>query len=154
MVPLAFSTTSPLSVNEIAASRQSNSSFVTSHGPTTGERIPLDADGVRLLSPVIPSKVYGLAKNYEAHAQYMYEQGQSTVEHAPEDMVIFMKPSTSVIGPDDGQACHAVGRHAAPHRRPRAARSAPPLAVRAHRCAVLAGRSANHVCHQRSRTRR
>ncbi len=67
----------------------------------TGERIPLDADGVRLLSPVIPSKVYGLAKNYEAHAQYMYEQGQSTVEHAPEDMVIFMKPSTSVIGPDD-----------------------------------------------------
>ena len=67
----------------------------------TGERIPLDADGVRLLSPVIPSKVYGLAKNYEAHAQYMYEQGQSTGEHAPEDMVIFMKPSTSVIGPDD-----------------------------------------------------
>ena len=64
----------------------------------TGERIPLDADGVRLLSPVIPSKVYGLAKNYEAHAQYMYEHGQSTVEHAPEEMVIFMKPSTSVIG--------------------------------------------------------
>ena len=30
----------------------------------TGERIPLDADGVRLLSPVIPSKVYGLSKNY------------------------------------------------------------------------------------------
>ena len=67
----------------------------------TGERIPLDADSVRLLSPVIPSKVYGLAKNYEAHANYMFEQGQSTVRHAPEEMVVFMKPSTSVIGPDD-----------------------------------------------------
>lgn len=67
----------------------------------TGERVRLDQDGVRLLSPVIPSKVYGLAKNYEAHAQYMYEQGQSQVAHAPEEMVIFMKPSTSVIGPDD-----------------------------------------------------
>lgn len=67
----------------------------------TGERIPLDADGVRLLSPVIPSKVYGLAKNYEAHAQFMFEHGQSTVEHAPAKPVVFMKPSTSVIGPDD-----------------------------------------------------
>lgn len=67
----------------------------------TGERIPVDSDGIRLLSPVIPSKVYGLAKNYEAHAQYMYEHGQSPVEHAPEEMMIFMKPSTSVIGPDD-----------------------------------------------------
>ena len=54
----------------------------------TGERIPLEADGVRLLSPVIPSKVYGLAKNYEAHAQYMYEQGQSTVEHADRKSVV------------------------------------------------------------------
>lgn len=34
----------------------------------TGERFPVDGDGIRLLAPVIPSKVYGLAKNYEAHA--------------------------------------------------------------------------------------
>lgn len=67
----------------------------------TGERYPLDDDGIRLLSPVIPSKVYGLAKNYEAHAQFMHETGHSDIAHAPEDMVIFMKPSTSVIGPDD-----------------------------------------------------
>ena len=33
VVPLALSTTSPLSENEIAASRQSNSSFVTIQGP-------------------------------------------------------------------------------------------------------------------------
>lgn len=67
----------------------------------TGKRYALDEDGVRLLTPVIPSKVYGLAKNYEAHARHMYAKGQSDVPHAPEDMVIFTKPSTSVIGPDD-----------------------------------------------------
>ena len=50
---------------------------------------------------MIPSKVYGLAKNYEAHAQFMHESGHSEIAHAPEDMVIFSKPSTSVIGPDD-----------------------------------------------------
>lgn len=61
----------------------------------------MDGDDIRLLSPVIPSKVYGLAKNYEAHAQFMHEAGHSDIKHAPEDMVIFSKPSTSVIGPDD-----------------------------------------------------
>jgi 2-keto-4-pentenoate hydratase/2-oxohepta-3-ene-1,7-dioic acid hydratase in catechol pathway len=67
----------------------------------TGDRYELDGEGIRLLSPVIPSKVYGLAKNYEAHAEFMHEHGHSDIAHAPEDMVIFMKPSTSVIGPDD-----------------------------------------------------
>lgn len=67
----------------------------------TGNRYPVDGDGIRLLSPVIPSKVYGLAKNYEAHAQFMHEAGHSEIAHAPENMVIFTKPSTSVIGPDD-----------------------------------------------------
>jgi 2-keto-4-pentenoate hydratase/2-oxohepta-3-ene-1,7-dioic acid hydratase in catechol pathway len=61
----------------------------------TGERISLDADGVRLLSPVLPSKVIGLAVNYEAHSQRF--DGVS----APKDMVVFSKPSTAVIGPDD-----------------------------------------------------
>ncbi|NEG90205.1 fumarylacetoacetate hydrolase family protein, partial [Bifidobacterium aerophilum] len=67
----------------------------------TGERYAIDAEGVRLLAPVLPSKVYGLAKNYEAHAQFMHEAGHSEIAHAPENMVIFTKPSTSVIGPDD-----------------------------------------------------
>ena len=30
-----------------------------------------------------------------------HEAGHSEIAHAPEDMVIFTKPSTSVIGPDD-----------------------------------------------------
>lgn len=67
----------------------------------TGNRYALDAEGVRLLAPVIPSKVFGLAKNYEAHAQFMHEAGHSDIAHAPEDMMIFTKPSTAVIGPDD-----------------------------------------------------
>ncbi|NEG70293.1 fumarylacetoacetate hydrolase family protein [Bifidobacterium choloepi] len=67
----------------------------------TGERYAVDADGIRLLAPVLPSKIYGLAKNYEAHAEYMHDQGWSDEEHAPEAPVVFMKPSTSVIGPDD-----------------------------------------------------
>ncbi|MFD0705643.1 fumarylacetoacetate hydrolase family protein [Alloscardovia venturai] len=67
----------------------------------TGQRFALDGEGIRLLAPVIPSKVYGLAKNYEAHAEYMGEIKGMKGVHAPEDMVIFSKPSTSVIGPDD-----------------------------------------------------
>ena len=31
----------------------------------TGRRFAADGDGIRLLAPVIPSKVYGLAKNYK-----------------------------------------------------------------------------------------
>jgi len=64
----------------------------------TGKRYEVDGDGIRLLSPVLPTKVLGLAKNYEAHAQWMAGDANA---HAPEEMVIFAKPSTSVIGPDD-----------------------------------------------------
>lgn len=56
----------------------------------TGRSWPL-AD-VRLLAPILPSKVVAIGKNYAAHAA---EMGGV----APEDPVIFLKPSTSVIGP-------------------------------------------------------
>jgi 2-keto-4-pentenoate hydratase/2-oxohepta-3-ene-1,7-dioic acid hydratase in catechol pathway len=59
----------------------------------TGERIPL-AD-VRLLAPVIPrSKVIGIGRNYADHAA---ELGNDP----PPEPMIFLKPNTSVIGPDD-----------------------------------------------------
>ncbi|XOQ64717.1 MAG: fumarylacetoacetate hydrolase family protein [Bifidobacterium crudilactis] len=67
----------------------------------TGERYAVDGEGIRLLAPVIPSKVYGLAKNYQAHARFMAEAGMSDITEAPERMMIFAKPSTAVIGPDD-----------------------------------------------------
>jgi len=60
---------------------------------TTGERVDLDA--VRLLSPVIPrSKVVGVGRNYAAHAAEMGDD-------VPEQPLLFLKPNTAVIGPDD-----------------------------------------------------
>ena len=67
----------------------------------TGKRYALDDENVRLLAPVIPSKIYGAAKNYRAHAAYMAEKGQAVNSEPPERLMVFMKPSTSVIGPDD-----------------------------------------------------
>lgn len=61
----------------------------------TGERIFLAEQGVRLLSPVIPrSKVVGIGKNYADHASEM--DGEP-----PTEPLMFFKPNTSVIGPDD-----------------------------------------------------
>jgi 2-keto-4-pentenoate hydratase/2-oxohepta-3-ene-1,7-dioic acid hydratase in catechol pathway len=58
----------------------------------TGESIPIDQ--VRLLAPVLPSKVLAIGKNYQEHAE---EMGGDV----PEEPLLFMKPSTSVIGPGD-----------------------------------------------------
>jgi len=50
---------------------------------------------VRLLAPVIPrSKVVCVGKNYSDHAK---EMGMDV----PEEPIIFLKPNTSVIGPND-----------------------------------------------------
>jgi 2-keto-4-pentenoate hydratase/2-oxohepta-3-ene-1,7-dioic acid hydratase in catechol pathway len=50
---------------------------------------------VRLLAPVIPrSKVIGIGRNYAAHAAEMGSE-------VPAEPLMFMKPNTSVIGPDD-----------------------------------------------------
>jgi 2-keto-4-pentenoate hydratase/2-oxohepta-3-ene-1,7-dioic acid hydratase in catechol pathway len=58
----------------------------------SGEDIPLD--DVRLLAPILPSKVVCLGKNYAAHAA---EFGGEV----PEEPLVFLKPSTSVSGPGD-----------------------------------------------------
>jgi 2-keto-4-pentenoate hydratase/2-oxohepta-3-ene-1,7-dioic acid hydratase in catechol pathway len=58
----------------------------------TGEEVPVD--DVLLLAPVLPSKVVCVGKNYAAHAA----EFDSTV---PEEPLLFLKPSTAVIGPDD-----------------------------------------------------
>ena len=49
---------------------------------------------VRLLAPVLPSKVVCIGKNYADHAA---EMGGAP----PESPVVFLKPSTSVVGPGD-----------------------------------------------------
>ncbi|MCV7434596.1 fumarylacetoacetate hydrolase family protein [Mycolicibacterium bacteremicum] len=63
-----------------------------SRNPTfTGRSWPL-AD-VRLLAPILASKVVCMGKNYAAHAREMGGE-------APEDPVIFLKPNTAIIGPN------------------------------------------------------
>jgi 2-keto-4-pentenoate hydratase/2-oxohepta-3-ene-1,7-dioic acid hydratase in catechol pathway len=56
----------------------------------SGDARPL-AD-VRLVAPVLPSKVVAIGKNYADHAKEMGGE-------APETPIVFLKPSTSVIGP-------------------------------------------------------
>ncbi|EHR59958.1 fumarylacetoacetate hydrolase family protein [Saccharomonospora cyanea] len=57
----------------------------------TGKRWPL-AD-VRLLAPILPTKVIAVGRNYAKHAE---EFGNEV----PSDPMIFLKPSTTVIGPN------------------------------------------------------
>ena len=58
----------------------------------TGHRYPLAE--VRLLAPVLPSKVVGAGRNYASHALEMNGE-------PPAEPVLFLKPSTSVTGPGD-----------------------------------------------------
>jgi 2-keto-4-pentenoate hydratase/2-oxohepta-3-ene-1,7-dioic acid hydratase in catechol pathway len=57
----------------------------------TGKRWPL-AD-VRLLAPILPSKVIAVGRNYAKHAAEFANE-------VPVDPMLFIKPSTTVIGPN------------------------------------------------------
>ena len=59
----------------------------------TGQRYA-QAD-VRLLSPILPSKLVCVGKNYAEHVREM------NTGDAPKEPLLFLKPSTSVIGPGD-----------------------------------------------------
>lgn len=61
----------------------------------TGERFPLAE--VRLVAPMLPSKVVAIGRNYAEHARELGNE-------VPEEPLIFMKPSTSVIGPGEAIA--------------------------------------------------
>jgi len=63
----------------------------------TGQRFA--AADVRLLSPILPSKVVCVGKNYADHVQEMATGTVSAT--APKEPLLFLKPSTSVIGPGD-----------------------------------------------------
>lgn len=60
----------------------------------TGRIIKLDP--AKLLAPVTPSKIVLIGKNYPEHIKEMQSQGKPS-----EEPIIFMKPPTSVIGPND-----------------------------------------------------
>ncbi len=52
---------------------------------------------IRLLSPILPSKVVCVGKNYADHIAEM----KGLTGDAPKEPLLFLKPSTSVIGPGD-----------------------------------------------------
>ena len=58
----------------------------------TGRKWPM-AD-VRLLAPILPTKVICVGKNYAEHAKEMGGE-------APTEPMMFFKPNTSVVGPFD-----------------------------------------------------
>jgi 2-keto-4-pentenoate hydratase/2-oxohepta-3-ene-1,7-dioic acid hydratase in catechol pathway len=61
----------------------------------TDDVVPLvDA---RLLAPVLPSKVVAVGRNYAEHATEMGGNADPTTEPP----IVFIKPSTSVVGPGD-----------------------------------------------------
>ena len=70
--------------------------LLSSHpfGPFEPEGRVLPLADVRLVAPVLPSKVIAVGRNYADHAREMGGE----VPAAP---MIFLKPSTSVIGPGD-----------------------------------------------------
>jgi 2-keto-4-pentenoate hydratase/2-oxohepta-3-ene-1,7-dioic acid hydratase in catechol pathway len=55
---------------------------------------------IRLLSPILPSKVVGVGKNYAAHIAEM-QTAEMGMGEAPKEPLLFLKPSTAVIGPGD-----------------------------------------------------
>jgi len=59
-----------------------------------GAELPGGLPGARVLAPVQPSKIVAVGLNYKAHAE---EQGKSL----PAEPLIFIKPSTAVIGPGE-----------------------------------------------------
>ncbi|WP_405086757.1 fumarylacetoacetate hydrolase family protein [Microbispora sp. NBC_01389] len=61
----------------------------------TGERFPLAE--VRLVAPMLPSKIVAIGKNYADHAREMGGE-------PPAEPVVFLKPNTTVIGPSEAIA--------------------------------------------------
>jgi 2-keto-4-pentenoate hydratase/2-oxohepta-3-ene-1,7-dioic acid hydratase in catechol pathway len=57
----------------------------------TGRRWPLP--DVRLLAPILPTKIIGIGRNYAAHAE---EMGHESPVHP----IMFLKPNTTVVGPN------------------------------------------------------
>lgn len=71
--------------------------LLTSHpfGPFEPDGRVLPLAEVRLISPALPSKIVAVGKNYLDHVR---EMGGDA---APAEPMIFLKPSTSVVGPGD-----------------------------------------------------
>ncbi len=69
---------------------------------TADEAVPLEA--VRLLAPCEPSKIVAVGRNYRAHAAELGNE-------VPASPIIFLKPPTAVIGPDDAIVYPAASKN-------------------------------------------
>jgi 2-keto-4-pentenoate hydratase/2-oxohepta-3-ene-1,7-dioic acid hydratase in catechol pathway len=69
-------------------------------GPVQPAGRPVPLAGVRLLAPVLPSKILGVGRNYADHARELGNE-------VPATPLVFLKPSTSVVGPGDAVAIPA-----------------------------------------------
>jgi 2-keto-4-pentenoate hydratase/2-oxohepta-3-ene-1,7-dioic acid hydratase in catechol pathway len=58
------------------------------------EEKKISIGSVSLLPPVVPSKIVAVGVNYREH-------GREMGRHLPEEPLIFLKPPSAVIGPDD-----------------------------------------------------
>ena len=65
-----------------------------SGGKPTGKTRPLS--GATLVAPVQPSKIVCIGLNYHAHVQ-----ASLSADKPPENPLIFLKPPSAIIGPDD-----------------------------------------------------
>jgi len=64
-------------------------------GRTERQRVLLNISDLRILAPVpLPPKIICLGLNYRDHA----EEGHVSI---PEEPILFSKPSTAIVGPDD-----------------------------------------------------
>lgn len=54
----------------------------------------VDLEGLRLLAPVVPSKVVCVGRNYREHAAELGSE-------VPDEPLLFLKPSTAVVGPGE-----------------------------------------------------
>ncbi|MDO4911919.1 MAG: fumarylacetoacetate hydrolase family protein [Corynebacterium sp.] len=59
----------------------------------TGKEWPLK--DVRLLAPMLPSKICAIGRNYADHVKEVFDKG---AEHLPP--LLFLKPPTAVVGPE------------------------------------------------------
>lgn len=66
----------------------------TPYGDIQTTRLSYEFEEVKLLAPCLPSKIIALGVNYRSH-------GEEMGHRIPAEPLIFLKPSTSVIGPGD-----------------------------------------------------
>ena len=64
----------------------------------------VDFKDIQLLSPVLPSKVVAIGRNYVDHAAELNNP-------VPEEPLVFLKPSTSVIGPSQSVVYPAISQN-------------------------------------------